>query len=90
MICIRIPANLRSEADDQSTVDVEANTAGEALRQLTERYPGLTEHLCDQSGELHAFVQVFINEQSIRELSGMETPVQANDEMLIVPALAGG
>ena len=54
------------------------------------QYPGLKDRLCDESGELRRFVNVFVNGEDVRFLSGLETPLKAGDEVSIVPAVAGG
>ncbi len=87
---IRIPANMRSLAGEQALVEVFASTVGEALDKLVGRYPELRPRLLDDSGELQSFVNVFLQEQSVRDLQGLDTPLGSSDEVLIIPALAGG
>ncbi len=89
-IAIRIPANMRALADGQATINVQASQVGGALDQLLERYPDLRARLVNSSGELQSFVNVFLNDRSIRDLAGRNTELTAGDQLLIVPALAGG
>jgi len=57
---------------------------------LTTRHPNLKQHLYNDAGELRAFVNIFLNEEDIRHVRGVETPVQEKDRLMIVPSIAGG
>jgi adenylyltransferase/sulfurtransferase len=63
---------------------------GAVLADLTTQYPNLRQHLYAESGELRAFVNVFLNEEDIRHIKGADTPVQDQDRLMIVPSIAGG
>jgi molybdopterin synthase sulfur carrier subunit len=60
------------------------------INRLDKEYPGLKERICDESGELRRFVNLYINGEDVRFLSGLQTPIKAGDEVSIVPAVAGG
>ena len=90
MITLRIPTPLRPYADGQSEVSLQTNTVGDALEELTSRYPELKKHLFTEDGELRAFVNLFLNEEDIRYLQGTETPLKEGDRLTIIPSIAGG
>jgi len=87
---IHIPTPLRPYAAQQSVVEVEASTVGEALSRLVERHAGLKRHLYDDSGRLRGFVNVYRNDEDVRQLEREATPLSANDTLSIVPSIAGG
>jgi len=87
---VNLPTVLRPHAGGERTVAVEGVTVGEVLTALVARYPGMNGQVIDQSGALHKFVNVYINDDDVRYLSGVDTPVAANDELSILPAVAGG
>lgn len=87
---IRIPTPLRGYAGGQSDVAVDAMTVGEALQAVAERYPQLRRHLYSDNGELRNFVNVYVNEDDVRYLDSMRTPVREGDTVTIVPSIAGG
>ena len=89
-VVIKIPTPLRKLTAERDTVTSEGENLAQCILQLETEYPGLKDRLCDQSGELRRFVNVFINGEDVRFLSGLETPVKAGDEVSIVPAVAGG
>ena len=88
---ILIPTPLRSFADSQSTVEVEAATVSEALQKLTEAHPQLKQHLFGADGKLRSFVNVYRNDDDIRDLPEKEnSTLQESDELSIIPSIAGG
>jgi len=87
---MRIPTPLRTYADGQSEVVVSGRTAGEALNDLTDQYPALSPHLFNADRQLRPFVNLFINEENIRDLQGPDTPVQEGDNLILIPSIAGG
>ncbi|MFP3854061.1 MAG: ubiquitin-like small modifier protein 1 [Anaerolineales bacterium] len=90
MSTVRIPTPLRPYAEGQKEIDVQAETVGGALDDLTRQHPGLRQHLYDEEGQLRAYVNVFLNEDDIRGLDGSETPLDPDDRITIVPSIAGG
>jgi len=89
-INIQIPTALRSYADGQASVDVEGDTAGDALNALIATYPNLGNHLRNADGALRSFVNVYLNDEDIRYLGKEATEVKAGDTLTIVPSIAGG
>ncbi len=87
---VRLPTVLRSQTGGQSTVVVEGSTIGDVLRGLVAEYPGMAGQLLNEDGTLHRFVNVYVNDDDVRYLSLLDTPVTAGDEVSILPAVAGG
>ncbi len=90
MNSIRIPTPLRPYTDNLKEVEVNASNVGEALDALTERYPSLRPHLYDESGNLRAYVNIFLQQEDVRNLRGQATPLTGDDRLLIIPSIAGG
>lgn len=90
MIVIRIPTPMRSYTEGLKEVEVSAETVGEALCEVVQRYPSIKQHLYDEADKLRPYVNVFINEEEIRTLRGEDTPIKEGDRLMIVPSLAGG
>lgn len=89
MATIRIPTVLRKHTDGQATVTVDGSTVGDVFRSLVADRPELEEQLFE-AGELRGYVNVYVDDEDIRYLDGLDTPVAANDEIAIMPAVAGG
>ena len=88
---VRIPTPLRPLTNDQDIVTAnESGTLAELIDALEVRHPGLKERLCDETGELRRFVNVYVNGEDVRFLSGLKTPIESGAEVSIVPAVAGG
>ena len=87
---VRIPAPLRTLTGDQELITVEAGTIGELVINLEASYPGMRERLCEEDGELRRFVNIFVNGEDVRFLSGLGSTLAEGDEVSIVPAVAGG
>jgi len=87
---IRIPTQLRQLSGGASEVTVEGATVAEALKALDAQHPGFSERLYDESGGLRRFVNVFVAEEDIRFLDGVDTPLTDGQTISIVPAVAGG
>ena len=90
MSTIRIPTPLRSYVANQSVVQVAGSDVAAVLADLTGRYPGLRRHLFTETDQLRGFVNIFINNEDIRHLAGVQTPVRDADRLMIVPSVAGG
>ena len=90
MIKVRIPTPLRPLTKGQGEVEVTAGTIVDMIETLDTAHPGIKARLCDDSGELRRFVNIYVNEEDIRFLKGKDTSLQAGDEVSIVPAIAGG
>jgi molybdopterin synthase sulfur carrier subunit len=89
-IPVSIPTPLRGLTDNQDIVEVEGGTIAEIIDNLEAKHPGIKERLTDDEGNLRRFVNVYINGEDIRFMEDKETPVKENDEVSIVPAIAGG
>jgi molybdopterin converting factor small subunit len=90
MALVRIPAALRDYTGGTAELDVTADTVASALDHLSANYPQLRRHLYADNGELRSYVNVFLNEDDVRTLSGLGTMVGAQDTLMIVPSIAGG
>jgi adenylyltransferase/sulfurtransferase len=88
-VTVIIPTPLRQFAGGKSEIEVEATTAGEALEKLTAEHSELRQHLY-KDDELRSFVNVYVSEEDIRDLDGVDTKVKEGGEVLIVPSIAGG
>lgn len=89
-VTIVIPTPLRQFAGGQSEIEVEAANVGEALEKLTTAHGDLKKHLYNDGGNLRNFVNVYVGDEDIRDLDGLETEVKSGNEILIVPSIAGG
>jgi sulfur-carrier protein len=89
-VTVRIPAQLRTLTGGESEVTVEGSTVGEALKALDAAHAGLAERLFDDAGALRRFVNVFLADEDVRFLGGLDTPVTDGQTLSIVPAVAGG
>jgi molybdopterin synthase sulfur carrier subunit len=89
-VTVRIPTPLRKLTNELDVVSGDGGTLMACIDSLEEQYPGLKERLCDEAGELRRFVNVYVNGEDVRFLAGLETALNAGDEVSIVPAVAGG
>jgi molybdopterin synthase sulfur carrier subunit len=90
-ITVRIPTPLRKLTNEQDIVSAtESGTLSELIDALERDFPGLKERLCDETGELRRFVNVYVNGEDVRFLAGLQTAIAAGAEVSIVPAVAGG
>jgi len=87
---VRIPAPLRKLTKDQAVVEVEGKTIQDLLSGLDKDYPGLKERICDESGQIRRFVNIFVDGEDIRFKDGPNTPINDGAEVSIIPAIAGG
>ena len=90
MAKIFIPTPLRIYVDNKSAVDVKGASVGEALEDLVQHHPALKQHLFDESGRLRSFVNIYRNDDDIRYLDREQTELGSQDELSIVPSIAGG
>ena len=90
MPTIKVPPVLRTQTDGEAEVSVDGGTVGEALRQLAERYPQTKDQLFSPEGDLNRYVNVYLNDEDVRVLDGLDTAVNAGDTLVILPAMAGG
>ena len=90
MPTIKVPPVLRPQTDGQAEVAVDGSTVGEALQSLAERHPGTKDQLFSPEGDLNRYVNVYLNDEDVRVLDGLDTPVGESDTLVILPAMAGG
>ncbi|AGC45169.1 ThiS family protein [Myxococcus stipitatus DSM 14675] len=90
MATIRIPTMMRPLTRNQAEVTASGATVREVLRDLDIRYPGLGAKLLDEHGAVRRYVNVFLNDEDIRALDALDTPVKDVDRLTLIPAMAGG
>ena len=90
MTTLRIPTPLRPYAEGQSEVTVHGSNVGEALNDLVTQHPALKKHLFNESDELRPFVNLFLDNEDVRHLQGVDTPLKEGDKLMIIPSIAGG
>ena len=90
MAIVRIPTPLRKLTGGAEEVTATGKNVGELIGELERKYPGIKERICDESGQVRRFVNIFANDEDIRFLKNLETTVKDSDEISIVPAIAGG
>lgn len=90
MPIVRIPTPLRKLTNGKEEVTAAGATVGALVADLERQFPGLKERICDDSGQVRRFVNIFQNDEDIRFLQNLDTPVKDADEISIVPAIAGG
>ena len=89
-VAVHLPTVLRSQAGGAKTVSADGKTIGEVLNSLIAEFPGLSGQVVNDDGTLHKFVNVYLNDDDVRYLKVLDTPVAETDEVSILPAVAGG
>jgi molybdopterin synthase sulfur carrier subunit len=89
-ITVRIPTPLRGLTDGADSIETDSTTVQKAIENLEQKYPGIRERITDDTGELHRFVNIYVNGEDIRFVDGLKTNIKDGDEVSIVPAVAGG
>lgn len=87
---VRIPTILRKHTGGARTVEAKGATLREVLDHLEEQYPGLREAVLADGGEIHRFINMYLNDEDVRFTGSLETPVSDGDVLSILPAVAGG
>ena len=90
MPIVRIPTPLRKLTNGKEEVSAAGANVGALITDLERQFPGLKERICDDSGQVRRFVNIFQNDEDIRFLQNLDTPLKDSDEISIVPAIAGG
>ena len=90
MTTLRIPTPLRPYAEGQTEVNIQGATVGAALDDLVTRFPALKKHLFDENDDLRPFVNLFLGDEDVRHLQGVDTPLKDGDKLMIIPSIAGG
>lgn len=89
-VTIMIPTALRQFSGGSARLEVEAQSVGDALERLTSQYAELRRHLFNDQNAVRSFVNIYVNDEDVRHQSGVDTPLQEGDTVMIVPAIAGG
>lgn len=90
MPILRIPTPLRSYTDGQAELDLQGSNVAQVMDDLIVHYPALRPHLFNGDGQLRPFVNLFLNEENVKDLQGMGTPLSAGDRLMLIPSIAGG
>ena len=89
-VLVRIPTPLQQLAGGKKEINVSGETVSHIIEQLEKEAPGIKDRLLDENGEIRRFVNVYVDEEDIRFLDGLSTPVAEDSEVSIIPAVAGG
>jgi molybdopterin synthase sulfur carrier subunit len=89
-VTVRIPTTMRPLSGGNSTVQLENGTLSKVLKALKAAHPGFGERLFDETGALRKFVNVFVSDDDVRDLDGLDTKVPDGETVSIIPAVAGG
>jgi molybdopterin converting factor small subunit len=90
MPTLHIPTPLRTYTDGQSEIALQGQTVTQVLDDLVAQHPTLRPHLFNGEGSLRPFVNLFLGEENVKDLQGLETPLHENDRLLLIPSIAGG
>lgn len=89
-VIIEIPTAFRRFTDGTPKLESGAQTVADALKDLVTRYPALSRHVRDDDGQIRQFINIYLNDEDIRFLSGESSPLKDGDKLLLVPSIAGG
>lgn len=89
-VLVRIPTVLRNLTGGKGEVWIDGNTVRDLIENLEKEYPGIRERICEEEGDIHRFVNIYVAQEDIRFLQGLDTSIEQGTEVSIVPALAGG
>lgn len=89
-IDVRVPTILRTYTDGAKSVTAEGDTLAGLIDDLEAKHPGVKERLIDESGDLRRFVNVYVNDEDVRFLGGLEASLDDGDQVVVLPAVAGG
>ena len=90
MTQLKIPTPLRAYTNGRAEIAVNGMTVASAMTDLVGQFPALKPHLYNEGGELRPFVNLFVGENNIRDLQGLETPISDGDRVILIPSIAGG
>ena len=90
MATVKIPPVLRPQTGGDAEISASGSTVGEVLSALADAHPGARSQLFSDGGELNRYVNVYVNDEDVRVLEGLDTPVSDSDTVVILPAMAGG
>ena len=89
-VTVNVTSVIQSAVNGQREFKADGRTVGELIAEVDRRYPGFAQRIMDQRGELHRFVNIYLNDEDVRYLKGKETPLAEGDVVSFLPALAGG
>ncbi|MDG1989886.1 MAG: MoaD/ThiS family protein [Dehalococcoidia bacterium] len=89
-IKVKIPTPLRSLTSNKDLVEITASNVKEVIETLEQDFPGMQERICEEDGTIRRFVNIYVNGEDVRFLDELSTQLKDNDEISIVPAVAGG
>ena len=87
---VRVPTILRPYTGDAKIVTVSGTTVADVVADLDQRYPGIGARILDDEGQMRRFVNVYVNDEDVRFIDGLQTPVADGDTVTVLPAVAGG
>ena len=87
---VKIPPVLRAQTNGESLVEVGGDDVGGVLKELASAHPDVSRQLFDEGGDLNRYVNVYLNDEDVRLLGGLDTAVKDTDTVVILPAMAGG
>jgi sulfur-carrier protein len=87
---VRVPVQLRALTNGEEVVSASGKSVLEIIEDIEKRYPGIKDRICETDGKVRRFVNIFVNEEDIRFLDNLQTPISDKDEVSIIPAIAGG
>jgi molybdopterin converting factor small subunit len=90
MPSIRIPTPLRTYTKGHSEITLSGSTVSEAMDDLLVQYPDMKQHVFNEEGTLRPFINLFLDEDNINDLQGLETPLGETDRLMMLPSIAGG
>ena len=90
MPSVRIPTPLRKLTSDLDEVNISASNVADLIDTMESQYPGIKDRLCDESGNVRRFINLYVNNEDIRFLDGKDTQLNEGDVVSIIPAIAGG
>jgi sulfur-carrier protein len=90
VVTVRIPLPMRKLTHDSGSVEAEGDTVAELIADLERRFPGIRAKMLDDDGRLHRYMNIYIGGEDIRYRQGLDTPVQPDDIVQVIPAAAGG
>lgn len=90
MATVLLPTPLRRLTGGQAKVEIDGQDIGSLIGAIDAQYPGVADKLLDDDGNIKRFINVFVNDDEVRSLQGLHTPVRSTDRVSIVPAMAGG
>jgi MoaD family protein len=89
-VTVNVPTIMRKHVDGQAQVQAEGSSLKELLDNLEAAHPGVTKNIIAEGGGLHRFINIYVNDEDVRYLGGLDAPLDEGDSVSILPAVAGG